>query len=103
MLGKHTKCDLSAGQAVIDTDKLTKQMEIYFYSLMSKMQKKATEVRFDNNDPKDKTEVLLSMVSTGSDSIVSMANDIAEVSELLYTLYNMKDRTVMLTPKDIRE
>jgi hypothetical protein len=97
MLGKHTKCDMSAGQATIDTDKLTKQMEIYFYSLMNKMQAKASEVRFDNNDPKDKKEVLLGMVSTGADSIISMADNIAEVSELLYTLYNLNDRTVTLT------
>jgi len=96
-LGDYTKCDLSAGQATIDTDILTKQMEIYYYSLMDKMRKKVTDVQYGNMNPNDRKSAVAGMSSTGSKDIINIANNIAEVTELLHTLQNLTDRTLTMT------
>jgi len=93
-LGNTTKCDLSAGKAVIDLDALTRQTEIHFYSLMEKMEKQASNIKNNCLNPKDKREALLGMVSHGSDSMIRRAKNITEVAELLHTLYNADNRDI---------
>lgn len=94
MLGKHTDCDLSAGLAKIDLVKLTKQVEIHFYSLMNSMRHAASEIQYGNLTPEKRREALASMSSTGADSMIATANNIAEVSELLHTLYETSGRDI---------
>lgn len=94
MLGKHTDCDLSAGLAKIDLAKLTRQVEIHFYSLMSSMQNQASVLQQGIPTKESRKEVLASMSSTGADSMIATANNIAEVSELLHTLYETSGREI---------
>jgi hypothetical protein len=92
-LGKHTNCDLSAGLAELDLPMLTKQMEIHFYKQMEEV-RKMTEIIHNFSTPADKKERLLGMISHGSQSLLSAAQNIAETSELLYTLYDTDNREV---------
>jgi len=94
MLGKHTKCDLSAGVAKLDLEKLTKQVEIHFYSLMSKMREKVSAVQYDTVEIDNRKHALSSMSSTGADDIMEMAKNIAETSELLHTLFETNTRKI---------
>ena len=94
MLGTFTKCDLSAGLAKLDLPMLTKQMEIHFYGLMDKMRKKVTDVQYGNMAKDDRRDALSSMSATGSKDILNMAQNIAEVTELLYTLYETPTREI---------
>lgn len=91
-LGKYTKCDLSAGLAKLDLEMLTKQMEIHFYGLMDKMRKKVTDIQYAVIDQRG--ENVASMSSTGSDEVMSLAQNIAEVTELLHTLKETSDRKI---------
>jgi len=93
-LGKTTKCDLSAGLAKLDLGKLTKQVEIHYYSLLEQMKNKMTEIKNNSISYDDRKEALLSMASHGADSVSRLAEQIAETTELLYTLYNTEDREV---------
>ena len=94
MLGKHTKCDLSAGVAKLDLEKLTNQVEIHFYSLMDKMREKVSLVQFDTVEIDNRQHALSSMSSTGADNIIDMAKNIAETSELLHTLFETTNREI---------
>ena len=93
-LGNVTKCDLSAGKAKLDLVILTKQVEIHYYSLLEKMRNKMAEVRNDSMSFTNRKEALLSMASTGADTVLRLAEQIAETTELLYTLYNTTDREI---------
>jgi hypothetical protein len=93
MLGTFTKCDLSAGEAKLDLVMLTKQMEIHFYGLMDKMRKKVTDIQYQI-EPDQRKDNVASMSSTGSKDILNMAQNIAEVTELLHTLHETTDRVV---------
>jgi len=93
-LGDFTKCDLSAGLAKIDLEMLTKQIEIYYYSMLDKMRQKMSEVQYDNTSVDNRRNAIASMSSTGSTAITRLANNIAETSELLHTLYNTDNREI---------
>ncbi len=97
MLGKHTKCDLSAGVATLDLEKLTKQVEIHFYSLMNKMREKVSAVQYDTVEIDNRKHALSSMSSTGADEIMQMAQNIAETSELLHTLFETNTREIEIS------
>ena len=92
--GDFTKCDLSAGLAKLDLTVLKKQTENHFYSLMREMEKQVKEVINESMTIEDRKEQLLSMTSHKSKSIIRLSNQIAEVSELLHTLYNTDDREI---------
>lgn len=93
-LGKYTKCDLDANTAKLDLAILTKQIEIHYYSLLEKMQNKVSEVRNDSISFTIRKEALLSMASTGADTVSRLAEQIAETTELLYTLYHTSERKI---------
>ena len=93
-LGKNTKCDLSADLAKLDLVILTKQIEIHYYSLLEKMQNKVSEVREDSISFTNRKDALLSMAAHGSDTVKRLSEQIAETTELLYTLYNTEDRKI---------
>ena len=93
-LGDCTKCDLSAGVAKLDMTTLTKQTEKYFYSLIKRINKKTSSVLYDTLTEESRKKTVSSMSCTGSNELVQMANDIAEVAELLYTLYESPDREI---------
>lgn len=93
-LGKYTECNLSAGVAKIDLAKLTNQVEIHYYSLLDKMRKKMSDVQYDNQKPESRTNALSCMSSTGSDEVMRLANQIAETTELLHTLYETSERKI---------
>ena len=94
MLGKHTKCDLSAGVAKLDLEKLTKQVQIHFYSLIDTMRKKMTDVQYDTVKIDNRKHALSSMSSTGADEVMDLAQNIAETSELLHTLFETNTRKI---------
>lgn len=98
-LGTKTECDLSAGIAKIDFDILTAQMEKRFYSLVDKVTAQTVSIKSDSLTEESRKEVLLSMVSHGSRTLLQTAQEIAEVSELLHTLYNSKDREIEIVNK----
>ncbi len=93
-LGKNTKCDLSAGFAKLDLEKLTNQVEIHFFSLMEKMKKQTTNVLDNSLSKEDRKDSLLSMSAHGSDTVMRLSKQIAETTELLHTLYNTEDREI---------
>ena len=93
-LGKYTKCDLDANTAKLDLTILIKQVEIHYYSLLEKMENKVSEVRNDSISFTNRKEALLKMASTGSDKVSRLAEQIAETTELLYTLYNTAGRKI---------
>ena len=93
-LGKHTKCDLSAGVAKLDLEKLTNQVEIHFYSLMNNMRAKVSAVQYDTVTIDNRKHALSSMSSTGADEVMSLAKNIAETSELLHTLFEVTNRKI---------
>jgi hypothetical protein len=93
-LGNKTKCDLSAGIAKLDVKALTKQTENHFYSLITMMKNEVSDVRNNSLTEEQRKDALLSMVSHRSDLIKRLSEQIAETSELLYTLYNIDDRNV---------
>lgn len=94
-LGTHTKCDLSAGVAKLDLEILTNQVEIHYFSLMEKMEKQVSDVRNNSSMAiKDRQDSLLSMAAYGSDTVMRLAKQIAETTELLHTLYNTNDRKI---------
>ena len=94
MLGKYTKCDLSAGVAKLDLEKLTKQVELHFYSLMNRMREKISTVQYDTVEIDNRKHALSSMSSTGADDIITMAQNIAETSELWHTLHETANRKI---------
>jgi hypothetical protein len=98
MLGTYTKCDLSAGKAKLDLEMLTKQMEIHFYGLIDKMRKKVTDIQYQTDLDQRKDNVA-SMSSTGSKDILNMAQNIAEVTELLHTLNETENREIEIVRK----
>ena len=93
-LGKYTECDLSAGLAKLDLNILTKQIENHFYSLLGKMQNKITEVKNNSLTIIDRESMVSTMSSTGSDTVTRLAEQIAETTELLHTLYNTANREI---------
>jgi hypothetical protein len=93
MNGK-TKCDLSAGLAKIDLTVLRKQTEIHFYSLLSEMETEVANVRNNSLTLEDRKGALLGMASTGATMIQRIAENLAETTELLHTLYNTDEREI---------
>lgn len=93
-LGKHTKCDLSAGVAKLDLEKLTKQVELHFYSLMNRMREKVSAVQYDTVEINNRKHALSSMSSIGADEVMALAKNIAETSELLHTLFEATNRKI---------
>ncbi len=93
-LGENTKCDLSAGLAKLDLVTLTKQTEYYYYMLLDKMRKKVVGVQYDTTTLEDRKKTLASMSSTGSKDVMRLAQNIAEVTELLHTLYETAGREI---------
>ncbi|GAG70390.1 unnamed protein product [marine sediment metagenome] len=93
-LGKNTKCDLSAGIAKLDLKVLRNQIEIHYFSLMEKMEKEVSNVRNNSLSVEDRVESLSRMSSHGSDTVIRLAKQIAETTELLHTLYNTTDREI---------
>ena len=95
-LGKNTKCDLSAGTAILDIEKLTKQVELHFYSIIDKIRQKASDIQYDTLKVEDRKNSVSSMSSTGADNFIRLSKDLAETTELLNTLYNTKDRKISI-------
>ena len=93
-LGEKTKCDLSAGHAKLDLEILKKQIEIHFYSLLSEMETEVANVRNNSLTADDRKDALLSMASTGAKTIQRIADNLAETTELLHTLYNTDKREI---------
>jgi len=93
-LGEKTKCDLSAGLAKIDLSVLIMQTEIHYYSLLKQMKNKTEEVLNDSMSFTNRKDALLSMASHGADTVNRLAEQIAQTTELLHTLYNTKDRKI---------
>jgi len=96
MLGKKTNCDLSAGIAKLDLEKLTKQVEIHFYSLMEKIRRKSSSIINDSLKIEDRKDSLSSMSATGADEFTRLSESLAETTELLHTLYNTTDREIII-------
>jgi len=94
MLGKHTKCDLSAGVAKLDIEKLTNQVELHFYSLLNNMRKKVSAVQYDTAERDSRKSALSDMSSTGADNLIALAKNIAETTELLHTLQETTNRKI---------
>ena len=97
-LGDNTKCDLSAGIAKIDLEKLTNQVEIHFYGIVSKIRQKADAIQYA--DKEDRKDNISSMSSTGAKDFINMAKNLAETTELLHTLYEMSDREIEIVRPD---
>ena len=95
-LGKHTKCDLSAGIAKLDLEKLTEQVQIHFYSLVNKMREKMVDVQYDTVKIDNRKHALSSMSSTGADNVMALAKNIVETSELLHTLFETTCREIII-------
>ena len=95
-LGKNTKCDLSAGTAKLDIEKLTKQVEIHFYSIIDKIRQKASDIQYDTLKIEDRKNNVSSMSSTGADEFIQLSSNLAETTELLHTLYNSKEREISI-------
>lgn len=93
-LGQSTKCDLSAGLAKIDLEVLKRQTEIHYYSLLKQLKQKTEEVLNDSLSFTNRKEALLSMSAHGADTMKRITEQIAETTELLYTLYNTDDREI---------
>ena len=93
-LGEKTKCDLSAGIAKLDLTVLTKQTENHFYSLMGQLGRKVNEITANSMKKEDRKEQLLSMAAHGAKGLCTLTDTIAEVTELLHTLYNTDDREI---------
>jgi hypothetical protein len=99
-LGEKTKCDLSGGLAKLDLQALTNQTEIHFYTILSSIEKKVQEVKYDTVTEKTRKDRVLSMVSTGSREIIRLTNRLAEVAEVLHTLYHTDDRKIEIVRED---
>ena len=95
-LGEKTKCDLSAGTAKLDLTVLRKQTENHFYSLMGKLGRKVNEVTSNSMTEKDRKDQLLSMTAHGAKGLCTLTEQIAEVTELLHTLYNTEGREITI-------
>ena len=91
-LGNFTKCDLSADKAKIDLDKLIKQIEIHFYSLVNQIRQKADKIQYAEIE--DRRENVSSMSSTGSNDFILLTKNLAETTELLHTLYESSERKI---------
>jgi hypothetical protein len=91
-LGTHTKCDLSAGLAKLDVAALIKQVEIHYFSTVEKMRNKMSELQMDIIH--NRSNSLSSMSSTGSKQVQEWAQQIAETTEILHTLYESVDRKI---------
>jgi len=91
-LGNHTKCDLSAEIAKLDIEKLIKQVEIHFYSIINNIRQKATDIQYDTFEKKNRTKNVFEMSVSGSNNFLDMAKNIAETSELLHTLQELEGR-----------
>ncbi len=87
-LNQHTKCDLSGEKAVIDLSAMTAQIEKRLYNLISTMNKKMSDVRENSFTIEGREKTVLSIVAHENETIIRLAKDIAETSELLHTLYN---------------
>ena len=95
-LGNKTKCDLSAGIAKLDIDKVKEQIEIHYYSLVEKMEKKMSNIRNNSLTYENRREEISSMSATGANDVLRLAEQIATTTELLHTLNNKKDRTIKI-------
>ena len=95
-LGTYTKCDLSAGIAKIDLEKLTKQVENHFYSLIEKIRQKASDIKYDTLRIESRKSNVSSMSSTGAEEFIRLSKSVAETTELLHTLYNAEDRKLSI-------
>jgi hypothetical protein len=95
-LGNKTKCDLSAGIAKLDIDKVKEQIEIHYYSLLEKMEKKMSNIRNNSLTSENRREEISSMSATGANDVLRLAEQIATTTELLHTLNNKKDRTIKI-------
>ena len=95
-LGKYTKCDLSAGIAKIDIEKMTNQMENHFFSLMEKMEKRVSDVRNASLTREKRKKSLSCMSSYGVADVVNLTKQISETTELLHTLYEISGREIQI-------
>jgi hypothetical protein len=93
-LGKHTKCDLSAGIANLDISELANQMEIHFYSLIRKMENKTSEILNNSLTEDDRKRTVSTMSCYGSDELIQLSEQIAKTAELLHTLQERKGREI---------
>lgn len=91
-MSNFTKCDLSAGVAKLDLEKLTNQIEIHFFGTLEKMQKLVSDVRNDCLTPEGRAKGVNKMVAHGSDDVTRLAKQIGETAELLSTLNGAKER-----------
>ena len=101
-LGKHTKCDLSAGIAKIDLEKLTKQIMIHFYSMVNDIRQKTSDLQ-NNLTEEDRKKSVSSMSSTGADNLISLAKNLGETTELLHTLYEVSGREIEIVRPETTE
>ena len=91
---KHTKCDLSAGEAKLDLEMLTKQMEIRFFTLTRRIAKKTSDIQNGSLDVAARRKTVSSMCCIGSDEFINLSQQLAETTELLHTLYETSDREI---------
>ena len=93
-LGKHTKCDLSAGIAKLDITVLTRQTERRFFDLLRNISKQTSEIQNTSLTPEDRKDNLAKMSTWGADYYLQLTQDLAETTELLHTLYESNKRTI---------
>ena len=99
-LGNCTKCDLSAGIAKLDITTLTTQIERRFFSLAEQIRGKMNAIQVNCLTKEDRAKSVSYMVSVGSEELITIANDMAEVAELLHTLNESKDRKIEIVNKN---
>jgi hypothetical protein len=99
-LGQNTKCDLSAGLAKLDLEKLTDQTEIHFYNLLKKIGSKVIAVKNDSLTKDARIDNVLSMASSGTTEIKRWVEQLAETTELLHTLYHSDDREIEIVREE---
>ena len=93
-LGTHTKCDLSAGIAKLDITILIRQTEVHYYSLLRKIQKQSSEILNNSLTQENREKKVSEMSAYGSNDMIRLANNLAETTELLHTLYECKERKI---------
>lgn len=94
MIGQHTKCDLSFGLAKLDIEMVKKHIEIHFHAQLDKMGKLVSNVRDNSLTEEDRQSQVSSMSAHGTDSMLMLAQTIAETTEILSTLYGTDCREI---------
>jgi len=96
MLGENTNCDLSGETAKLDLSIMRAQTEKRFFGLITQINNKTSEIRDNSLMEENRRKHVSSMVSHGSKELERLAKDVAEVAELLHTLYNTEDREIKI-------